>query len=125
MVKQILLSEGFKDLSLLQSKKAGQIFGLVKKASDVLEVHVRGYVDNTLDSEIEISREFVQHLISRSKPYYSLLLDILKRHGIPFKVERRLPPDPRLMKVPKFLVKWKTLLEFLVMTVFLNLIMRI
>jgi len=77
-VKQILLQEGFHDVGILQKRKEGQIFGLAKPLDENLEIHVRGYDDNTLDAEIELSREFLEHVTYKAKPYYGYLINILK-----------------------------------------------
>jgi len=61
VVKRILLSEGFYE-PLLQKRKRGQVFGLIKPLNELVEVHVRGYEDGTLDAEVELSREYLEHL---------------------------------------------------------------
>jgi len=66
--KEALIKEGFRD-TLLQFWKPGQVFGLVKPLDDTYEIHVRGYQDGTLDAEIEVSREYLEHLIYGSYPY--------------------------------------------------------
>jgi hypothetical protein len=81
-VKDVLVREGFRD-ALLQVWKPGQVFGLVKPLDDVNEVHVRDYQDGTLDAEIEVLREYLEHLIYGSCPYDHYLMEILKRHNIP------------------------------------------
>ncbi|MEM3448494.1 MAG: hypothetical protein QXP38_06405, partial [Nitrososphaerota archaeon] len=55
-VKSLLMREGFYDPGILQKRKEGQEFGLVKPINELIEVHVRGYKDNTLDAEVELSR---------------------------------------------------------------------
>ncbi len=76
VVKRILLNEGFYE-PLLQAWKPGQVFGLVKPLNELIEVHVRGYEDGTLDAEVELSREYLEHLWYGSKPYYGCLINIL------------------------------------------------
>jgi hypothetical protein len=105
-VKNALLREGFKDPTPLQVWKKGQVFGLVKEVGDTLEMHVRGYNDSTLESEIELSREYLEHPYD-CKPYYGPLLDILKCYRIPFSVSGKLPSDPAFLKVPKKRTPWK------------------
>jgi hypothetical protein len=61
VVRRILLSEGFHE-PLLQGWREGQVFGLVKLLNELVEVHVRGYEDGTLDAEVELSREYLEHL---------------------------------------------------------------
>lgn len=89
-VKNILLKGGFHDPALLQVQKEGQIFGLVRKVNDLLEIHVRGYNDSTLESEIELSREYLEHPYDH-EPYYGPLLDILRRYKIPYILICQLP----------------------------------
>jgi len=105
-VRNVLLREGFKDPTPLQVWKERQVFGLVKEVGDTLEMHIRGYSDFTLESEIELSREYLEHPYE-CKPYYGPLLNILKRYRIPFSVSGKLPLDPAFLKVPKKRTPWK------------------
>ena len=88
----ILCGMGFKD-PFFQEWRLGQRFGLSRPLTAMLEWHIRGFADGTLDSEVEISRKSFQHLISRPGSYYSPLIAILGRHGIPFRFGNRIPPD--------------------------------
>jgi hypothetical protein len=106
--KEALIKEGFSD-TLLQIWKPGQVFGLVKPLDDVNEVHVRGYQDGTLDSEIEVSREYLEHLIYGSYPYDHYLMEILKKHNIPHKVVKPIESAQKPPK-PATLIPWKPLL---------------
>jgi len=108
-IKEILIQEGFTDPAPLQIWKERQIFGLVKKINDDLEMHVRGYDDSTLDSEIELSREYLEHP-GECKPYYGPLLEILSRYKIRYEIIRPLPRDPSVIKVPKNKTPWKLLM---------------
>jgi hypothetical protein len=54
-----------------------------------------------LDSEVEISRNWLQHLAARPGPYYSPLLRILDRIGLPFSVAGRIPPDAAYVYLPE------------------------
>jgi len=105
-VKNALLREGFKDPTPLQVWKEGQVFGLVKEVGNTLEMHVRGYNDFTLESEIELSREYLEHPYE-CKPYYGPLFNILRRYRIPFSLSGKLPSDPTFLKVPKKRTPWK------------------
>jgi hypothetical protein len=109
VVRRILLSEGFHE-PLLQGWRGGQVFGLVKPLNELVEVHVRGYKDGTLDAEVELSRKYLEHLLYRSKPYYGYLIGILKRYNIPFSIVKPIPPDPTYIEVPQNPIKWKHLL---------------
>jgi hypothetical protein len=106
-VEDALVREGFRDTPL-QIWKPGQVFGLVRPLDDMYEVHVRGYQDGTLDAEIEVSREYLEHLIYGSYPYDHYLLEVLKRYGIPHVIVK---PIEKMQKPPKpaTLTPWKPL----------------
>lgn len=106
-IREILLKEGFRD-SIFQIWKEGQIFGLIKKLNNDLEMHVRGFEDFTLDSEIELSREYLEHPYE-CKPFYGPLIKILKYYGMPFKILYPLPKDPYVIMVPVHKTSWKPL----------------
>ncbi len=106
--KEALIKEGFRD-TLLQVWKPGQVFGLVKPLDDTYEVHVRGYQDGTLDAEIEVAREYLEHLTCGAHSYDHYLLEILKRHNIPHKVVKPIESAQKPPK-PATLIPWKPLL---------------
>lgn len=108
IVKNVLLKEGFYDPGILQTWKKGQVFGLVKPLNKLIEVHVRGYKDGILDAEVELSREYLEHPYE-VKPFYGFLIRILRKYRIPFKVIRPIPPDPKFIRIPKTLTRWKPL----------------
>lgn len=109
VVKRILLNEGFYE-PLLQEWREGQVFGLVKPLNELIEVHVRGYKDGIIDAEVELSREYLEHLWYGSKPYYGYLIDILRRYNVPFSIVKPIPPDPMYIEVPQNPIRWKPLL---------------
>jgi len=80
---------------------------LVKLIDEKLEIHVRGHNANILDAEIELSREFLEHVTYKAKPYYGYLINILEKHEIPYQIINRLPPDLVFIEVPKKLTRWK------------------
>jgi len=96
----ILQRMGFAD-PIFQEWKSGQRFGLSRPVSSLLEWHVRGFADGMLDSEVEISRNWLQHIASRSGPYYSPLLRILDRIGIPYSMVGRILPDAAYVYLPE------------------------
>jgi uncharacterized ParB-like nuclease family protein len=96
----ILQRMGFAD-PVFQQLKTGQRFGLARLLSNLLEWHVRGFSNGILDSEVEISRNRLQHLTARPGSYYSPLLRILDRNGIPFSVVGRIPPDAEYVYMPE------------------------
>lgn len=96
----ILHGMGFTD-PIFQEWGIGQRFGLSRPLTNLLEWHVRGFADGTLDSEVEISRERLQHFAATPGPYYSPLLGILGRNGIPFIVGGTTPPDAAYVYLPE------------------------
>jgi hypothetical protein len=91
---------GFRE-PIFQERKTGQRFGLSRSISNLLQWHVRGFADGTLDSEVEISRKLLQHIASRPGPYYSPLLRMLDKIGIPFSVVGRILPDATYVYLPE------------------------
>jgi len=96
----MLQQAGFTD-PIFQEYKIGQRFGLARPLSSLLEWHVRAFVDGMLDSEVEISRNWLQHIAARSGSYYSPLLRILDRIGIPYSVAGRILPDAAYVYLPE------------------------
>lgn len=106
-IRQVLLAEGFKD-TRLQITKPRQVFGLVKRLSDVWEMHVRGFEGGALESEIEVSRDYFEHLDDRyRKDATNELLSILKQYGIPHKVTGALPNVEVTLQAPESVTPWK------------------
>jgi len=100
LLTMILQRTGFTH-PIIQEWKTGQRFGLSRPLSSLLEWHVRGFGDGMLHSEVEISRNWLQHLAARPGSYYSPLLSILERTGIPFSVVGRIPPDAAYVYLPE------------------------
>ncbi len=100
LLAMILQRTGFTN-PIFQERKKGQRFGLSRPLSSLLEWHVRGFADGMLDSEVEISRNWLQHLAARSGSYFSPLLRILDRIGIPFSVVGRILPDAAYVYLPE------------------------
>ena len=96
----ILHQAGLRD-PILQEWKTGQRFGLSTPLSSLLEWHVRGFADGMLESEVEISRNWLQHLTASPGRYYSPLLRILARVGLPFNVAGRISPDAAYVYLPE------------------------
>jgi hypothetical protein len=67
----------------------------------MLEWHIRGFADGSLDSEVEISRKRLQHVASRPGSYYLPLMAILRRNRIPFLLGIRTPPDATYVYLPE------------------------
>jgi len=96
----ILRRSGFMD-PVFQEWRIGQRFGLSRPLTGLLEWHVRGFADGTLDSEVEISRKRLQHFAARPASYYSALVTVLKKSRIPFVVASRIPPDASYVYLPE------------------------
>lgn len=88
----ILRRMGFVD-PFIQEWWVGQRFGLSRALTSLLEWHVRGFTDGSLDSEVEVSRKRLQHLASKPGPYFSPLTRMLRSHRIPFRMGRMIPAD--------------------------------
>jgi len=115
-LESIFRAEGFRDPGLLgafQERKTGQKFGLIKPVNDKLEIHIRGYEDLTIDSEIELRRKYLQHLDAKSYPCYKQIIEILRRHNLRFKCIEPLPDDPEIkaIAVPKETTEWGPIVE--------------
>ncbi len=109
MVKQALISEGLSDPGpLRQVIKPGQAFGLVKRLDNTWEMHVRGFDSGTLEAEIEISRDYFEHLDDRfRRDATPELLAILRYYGIPYHITGQLPQMTVRLEIPQKLTPWK------------------
>lgn len=91
---------GFRD-PIFQEWRIGQRFGLSRPLTNLLEWHIRGFADGSLDSEVEISRKRFLHVAGRPGSYYTPLLSILRQNGIPFNTQSALPPDANYIYYPE------------------------
>lgn len=71
-------------MGFLQIWKRGQVFGYARPFGTKMEWHVRAFVDETLESELESPRTTIGHLLN--PVYFSdgLLAQLLSNHRIPF-----------------------------------------
>ena len=108
-VKKALLDEGFED-TCLQIEKPNQAFGLIKKLISPWELHIRGFFDGTMLSEIEISREYLEHLNDRYR-FFAVkeLIDILDRYKVPYRLIGKKPQAIQLeeVEIPETLTLWE------------------
>lgn len=81
--KAVLLAEGFKRDPLRQARKPGQVWGVVRQEPDDMQIHVRAFKDGRLESEVELSNRYVQHLWSHRRGAHVEVKEILTRHGMP------------------------------------------
>jgi len=106
-VKGVLVQEGFND-TVLQTIKPGQVFGLVRKLDNVWEMHVRGFNDGRLEAEIEVSRDYFEHLDDDYRRDATLeLTQILDTYQIPYRSTGSLPQMGVILYPPKQLRPWK------------------
>ncbi|MGB1585939.1 MAG: hypothetical protein ACPHID_02700 [Thermoplasmatota archaeon] len=80
--KSVLLAEGFKR-DLKQFRKPGQVWGVIRQEPDDMQIHVRAFSDGRLESEVELSNKFVQHLWSHRRNAHEEVSEILARNGLP------------------------------------------
>ncbi len=80
--KAVLLAEGF-TRDPKQARKPGMVWGVVRQEPDDLQIHVRAFRDGRLESEVELSNKYVQHLWSKRRNAAPEVKEILGRHGMP------------------------------------------
>ncbi len=108
-VAALLLDDGYHH-SVLQVYSPGQVFGLVKPIDDMWEYHIRGFVDGRLESEIELSRDYFQHLSNDYRAdACAYLVELLDSAGIEWMThgpvaEMVMPPLPDKPVSWKYLV---------------------
>jgi hypothetical protein len=81
-VKAVLLAEGFKR-DPKQFRKPGQVWGVVRQEPQDMQIHVRAFQDGRLESEVELSNKYIQHLWSHRRNAHPEVTDILARNGFP------------------------------------------
>lgn len=117
--KKVLVQEGFRH-TLLQVVKTGQVFGLVKKVGDIWEMHVRSFDDGRLESEIEISRDYFEHLDDRFRRDATAdLKQILDAYGVPCSIEGDISHSTVVLPYPESVTAWKPLVTVVGIAVFL------
>ena len=105
-VKQALIADGFIG-TILQIQKPNQVFGLVKKLVYPWEMHVRGFSTDQAEAEIEISREYLEHLDDQyRRSALEELLEILEHYGIPYQVEGEFPEQYVILRPPPHRTPW-------------------
>lgn len=80
--KAVFLAEGFKR-DPKAFRKPGQVWSLVRQEKDDMQTHVRAFSDGRLESEVELSNKFVQHLWSHRRGAHVEISEILAKHGMP------------------------------------------
>jgi hypothetical protein len=109
-VEQMLIEEGFRDTPL-QIQKPNQIFGLVKKISDIWEMHVRGFENGSLDAEVEVSRDYLEHWDNRyRRSAINELTELLDQYSIQYEITGEPIRLDLRIEHPNTLTEWKPLL---------------
>jgi len=79
----------------------------VRKIDEIWEMHARGFEDGHFEAEIEISRDFLEHLDDRCRrPAISELAEILDKYNIPYEIVGDNLIETRL-DFPETLTPWK------------------
>ena len=88
---RILASEGFHKLKICENKKPMQIgSGFTKMLDRTWEIHIRlidmkeGFV--SIQGEVEISRRYIQHIVSSRAPVIYEIANMLKKNGIDYSI---------------------------------------
>jgi len=88
---RILFSEGFHKLKFCENKKPMQIgSGFTKMLDRTWEMHIRlidmkeGLV--AIQGEVEISRKYIQHVVSSRAPVIYEIASMLKKNGIDYNI---------------------------------------
>ena len=88
-IVRILLSEGFHRLKICENKKPLQIgSGFTKMLDRTWEMHVRliemkeGFL--AIQAEVEISRRYIQHIVSSRAPVIYEIGNILRKYGVDY-----------------------------------------
>ncbi|MEJ2047803.1 MAG: hypothetical protein P8X92_07660 [Dehalococcoidia bacterium] len=118
-VKEVLSLEGFND-TFLQVRQSGQVFGLVKKLDNIWQMHVRGFNDERLEAEIEVSNDYFEHLDENyRRDATPELRQILDAYQIPYQSKGSLPQMGITLDPPNQLTPWKPLVAIVAVAGFL------
>ncbi len=119
-IRDILAQENFATTSF-QVPEQGQVFGLVKKLDDVWQWHVRGFNDGRLESHIEVSNDFLEHLNPEHRRDASHeSTQLLDMYGMPYKITGDFPVIDIVFRSPEKLTPWKLPALIIAGTIFLN-----
>ncbi len=80
--KAVLLAKGFKR-DAKQFRKPGQAWGVIRQEPNDMQIHVRAFNDGRLESEVELSNKYVEHLWSHRRNAHAEVSDILASAGLP------------------------------------------
>ncbi len=80
--KAAFLAHGFKrDPKAFH--KPGQMWSLIRQEDDDMQIHIRAFKDGRLESEVELSNKYVQHLWSHRRGAHEEVSAILAEIGMP------------------------------------------
>lgn len=83
-------------------------------------MHVRGFSDGRLEAEIEISRDYIEHLDDKycrdATPELKQILDI---HQVPYQARGNLPKMTFTLEPPGKLTPWKPIVAIVAIGAFL------
>ncbi len=111
--RKALLAEGFV-MTPMQYRKKGQMFGLVKEHGHNLQLHVRAFQNGVIESEVELSRHFVQHLWSPRRSAHTEIEQIFAKHGVEtdtINTEFKTRTGSELDRLPKMLLRTSDLVK--------------
>lgn len=90
-IVRILMAEGFHKLKFCENKRPMQIgSGFTKMLDRTWEIHVRliemkeGFV--AIQGEVEISRRYIQHVVSTRAPVIYEIANMLKKNGVDYRI---------------------------------------
>lgn len=76
-----LKAEGFIETPF-QYRKKSQVFGLIKDHGHDLQLHVRAFADGVIESEVELSNRYVEHLVSPRRSAHAEIKAVFEKHGL-------------------------------------------
>jgi len=80
--KAAFLANGFKR-DPKAFRKPGQAWSLIRQEDEDMQIHVRAFKDGRLESEVELSNKYVQHLWSHRRGAHEEVSAILAETGMP------------------------------------------
>jgi hypothetical protein len=110
-VREALEAEGFR-WEFWQKPESGQVFGMIRREDEHMQLHVRYFEDGTLQAEREIANDYVEHLISPRESAHAEIEAILDKHDIEHEdvtVEEKDFPRRHQGSMPSTRPPWKPL----------------
>lgn len=80
--KAAFLAHGFKR-DPKAFRKPGQVWSLIRQEDEDMQIHIRAFKDGRLESEVELSNKYVQHLWSHRRSAHEEVAAILTETGMP------------------------------------------